>query len=110
MLSKPSKKLAKRILSEVGYDERLEGWRLRERSGMMPVTMYSFTELVALLADPYPRIDLKGLKNWIDNIMADHELERKIEEVLQADASDYEKTVRLRDLAGYRLLQCKKIV
>ena len=110
MLATPSRKLAKRVLTEVGHDQRLVGWRLRERAGVLPVTIYSFSELVALLADAYPRIDLKGLKNWVGRVMADHELESKIEEVLQTDLSDYEKTVRVRDLAGCRFFQCKKIV
>ena len=43
-------------------------------------------------------------------VMGDHELERKIGEVIEADGSDYEKGVEIRDLIGYRLLQCKKVV
>ena len=110
MLSKPSKQLVKRICTEVGFEDRLKGFRLRERKGMMPVTIYSFKELVTFLADPYPGIDLKHLHTWVDKVMADPELAQKIADVLDVDAGDFEKTARVKDLATYRFLQCERII
>jgi len=110
MLSTPSKDLAARLLKEVGYDKRLIGWRLRERSGMLPVTMYSLAELVVFLSDPYPGINLKAVQDWIGSILKDHELESKIDAVLLGEANNYAKMSKVRDLAGYRLLQCKKLI
>lgn len=109
ILSKPSKKLAKRIVTEVGFDHRIEGFRLRKRTGILPTTIYSFQELAGFLSDPCPCIDFTTLTNWIGTVMVDHELADKLREVIQKDPDDQEKTQKIRDLVLFRLLQCKKI-
>jgi len=45
-LKNPSRELAMKILSEVGFEDRLIGFSLRERTGPMPVVMYKFEEVV----------------------------------------------------------------
>lgn len=110
MLSKPSKELARRILSGVDYEHRIGGTRLHERAGVLSTTMYSFSELVAFLSDPYPCIDLGKLKTWIGGVMQDHELQTRIGEVIAADASEHTKIKKVRDLAGLRLMQCRRTI
>ena len=97
-------------MAEVGFEERLIGYRLRERSGPMSITPYSFEEVVGLLCDPHPRIDFNQLEVWIREVMGDEELAGKIKEVAREDISDQERAWRIRDLMGERLLQCKEVV
>ena len=107
-LSEPSQALAIRILDEVGFEDRLIGYRFRERSGMMPVTLYSFEEVVALLMDSNPRIDFSRLENWLRKPVKDYELAERVKQVADQDISDQEKSELIRNLMIKRLLQCKK--
>lgn len=106
-LSKPSKELTLRILTEVGFKDRLIGYRLRERAGPMSITLYSFEEVVCLLNDPYPRIDFNQLEVWTRETMGDLELAGRIKEVVKKDISDQERLCQIRDLMEERSLQCK---
>ena len=109
ILSNPTQKLALRIVSEVDFDQRIEGFRLRERAGVLPVRLYSFSEVVHFLSDPFPRIDFQGLAHWVLDVMQDPELSEVIREIADTEASDMEKANRIRDLMGIRLVQAKKI-
>jgi hypothetical protein len=109
MLLKPDKKLSKKIVTELGYEQRIEGFRLRERAGVIPAAMYSFEEVTAFLSDPYPRIDFLNLAQWIRNVFEDHELAENIDKVIKTNLSDHEKTSRIRDFMEIRLIQCKKM-
>ena len=81
MLSDPSKKLALRIVSEVNFDQRIEGFRMRERAGLLPAQLYSFSEIVGFLSDPFPRIDFDALTHWVADVMEDPELSEMIREI-----------------------------
>jgi hypothetical protein len=105
-LSVPSDDLRKRILSEINFEDRLEGFSLRERSGPMPVTVYSFDEVVSLLADPHPRLDFRELEGWIRRVMGDTELAEKIAGAIQKGSNDRERTCLIRELMEERLNQC----
>ena len=107
-LSEPSKELAARILAEVGFEQRLVGYNLRERTGPMPVTLYSFEEVVGILYEPHPRIEFNRLKQWISTVMGDRELAQNIKEIVEKEVSDQAKLFQIRDLMGERLLQCKR--
>src|SRR3989304_1792391 len=108
-LKDPSRELVKRILTEVDFEDRLEGFSLRERSGPMPVTMYSFREVVSLLQEPYPRIDFIELEIWVRKTVDDPELADQIAEAIKKGHSDQERTHSIRDLMGERLKQCKRL-
>ncbi len=105
--TKPTRKLAKRIRTEVEFDERITGYRLRMKTGPMPVALYSFKEVVQLLDDPHPRIDFNGLEQWIRNIMGDNELADKIGDIIKLNFSGQDKSHRIKDLMQERLRQCK---
>ncbi len=102
-LPEPTKALADRILSEVSFDERFIGWRIRERTGATPLTLYSLGEIFGLLNEPYPGIDLTQLEKWLRDVMGDAALANRVKEVADEDASDLEKTTRIKVLMEERL-------
>jgi hypothetical protein len=106
-LQEPSKHLAKRILTEVDFEDRLSGFSLRERAGAVPVTMYSFQEVVSLLNDPHPRLDFNELEGWVRETIRDAELAEQIAEVIEKGNNDQERTYSIRDLMEERLNQCR---
>jgi hypothetical protein len=109
-LTSPSKGLAKRILTEVGFEDRITGYRLRERTGIMTIRLYSFEEVVGLLNDPHPRLDFAHLQRWVSETMGDPELAGKIGNVIQEDTSEQIRTIRIRDLMAQRLYQCLQCI
>ena len=108
-LKDPSRELVKRIFTEVDFEDRLNGFSLRERSGLMPVTMYSFKEVVSLLNDPHPRLDFNELEGWVRETMNDKELADQIAEAVRSGRSDQDRSLRIKKLMEERLRQCKKI-
>jgi hypothetical protein len=106
-LEDPSRELATRILTEVDFEDRLCGFSLRERSGPIPVTMYSFEEVVSLLNDLYPRLDFRELEGWIRSVMGDTELAEQIAQAVKKGNNDQERTYLIRDLIEERLNQCR---
>ena len=105
-LTFPSKALAARIVTEVGFEDRLMGYRLRERAGAMSIPLYSFEEVVGLLNEPHPRIDFNRLETWVRDTMGDVKLAGKIRDLLREDISDRDRSLRIRDLMALRLHQC----
>jgi hypothetical protein len=96
-----------KVLTEVGFEDHLDGFSLRERSGPMPVTMYRFEEVVTLLSDPHPRLDFKQLEEWIRSVMGDTELAEQIAVAIKKGNNDQERTYSIRDLMEERLNQCR---
>jgi hypothetical protein len=109
-LKNPSRKLAMNILSEVGFEDRLIGFSLRERTGPMPVIMYKFEEVVSLLNNPHPRMDFDELRVWVREAMGDEELAEKISEAIEKGKSDQERSYLIKKLMDERLSQCRKLV
>jgi hypothetical protein len=105
-LTSPSKGLAKRILAEVGFEDRITGYRLREKTGIMAIRLYSFEEVVGLLNDPHPRLDFALLQRWVSETMEDPELAGRIGDAIQEDTSEQTRSIRIRDLMAQRLYQC----
>ena len=108
--SDPTLELAKRVLAEVDFDDRLFGFNLKLRAGPIPVTMYSFPEVVAFLWHDNPRIDIEGLQVWIKDVMGDGELAGIMDKEIGKDDTEYKKTEIVRALMEFRLDQCKKLV
>ena len=105
-LAYPSKRLAERVLTEVGFEDRITGYRLRERTGCMTVRLYSFEEVLGLLNDPHPRLDFNRLQQWMRDTMGDPELAGIIGNAIEEDTSEQVRTLRIRDLMAQRLYQC----
>ena len=104
----PSNDLSKRILTEVGFEDRLVGFSLHERTGPNPVTVYSSEEVVSLLNDPHPRLDFSELEIWVRKTIDDQELAEQIAEAIGKGKSDQNRSDRIRKLMEERLSQCKK--
>jgi hypothetical protein len=107
-LSTPDEQLAARVLREVGFEERLVGYRLRERTGPMPSSLYSFEEVVHLLGDKCPYVSLERLEQWVDSVTEDAELAAAIAKVIEEETNDRDRMLRVKTLMGERLCQCKK--
>jgi len=109
-LQDPSQNLAKRILTEVDFEDCLSGFSLRERAGAIPVTMYSFEEVVFLLNDPHPRLDFIALETWIKKTMRDKELADQIADAVRKESSDQNRSLRIKELLEERLDQCRRLI
>jgi len=109
-LGNPSRKLAKRILTEVDFESRLTGFDLRERAGAQPVWMYGFKEVVSLLHAPRPCVDFTKLETWIRGVMGDEELADQIAAAIKEGHNDQDRIHLMKGLMELRLNQCKKLV
>jgi hypothetical protein len=92
------------------FEDRLEGFSLRERSGPIPVIMYRFEEVVTLLNDPHPRLDFIELETWIRKTMRDEELADQIADVVRMESSDQNRSLHIKELMEERLDQCKRLI
>ena len=107
-LSEPGKDLISRVTNKVHFEDRIVGYRMRERAGAFRTTAYSFEEVVHLLEDKLPQLDLKHLEKWIRTVIRDEELADSIMESIDQGKSDLERMSRLRMMMAERLCQCKK--
>ena len=107
-LSTPDEHLAARVLREVGFDQRLIGFRMRQRTGPVPASLYSFAEVVHLLGDKFPYVSLERLEQWVRTVAEDGELGAAIADAIQEETNDRDRMVRIRTLMAERLCQCKR--
>jgi hypothetical protein len=106
-LSMPDKELISRVLSEVGFEERIVGYRMSERLGPVKTSMYSFEEVVNFLNDKFPQLEFEELEKWVKVVMKDEELAMKITKTVEEETNDRDRTQRIRILMEERLSQCK---
>jgi len=106
----PTKELATRILGEVGFADRLIGHKMHRRMGPVPVSLYSFEEVVRFLTEDIPQIDLEDLHAWVGEKIGDKDLARAIEEISRKEMDDPEKYLHIRGLMAVRLGQSRRIV
>ena len=106
-LSTPDKTLVSLVLKHRGFDERLIGYRVRQRMGAMETPMYSFEEVVGFLDDKFPLLRFEELEKWLRTIVKDEELSAKIAEAVTEENNDYDRTQRVKKLMKERLSQCK---
>ena len=105
----PSKELAKRILSEVDFDNRFIGSKLRERSGPVKITCYSYKELLDLMQDRLPGVNLQYLEKWLRDAMGDEELADLINSITKTEDSYIKQIGQVRELMEERFQQCRKV-
>ncbi len=108
-LTKPDKELISRILKEVGFEERIVGYRVSERLGPVKTSMYSFVEVVNFLNDRFPQLEFTELEKWIRVVMKDDELALEIAKAVEKETNDHDRTVSIRTLMQERLSQCKNV-
>jgi hypothetical protein len=107
-LAAPDRDVVSRVLQEVGFEERLVGYLVRERSGPMAKSLYSFAEVCDFLHDQLPVLRFDELTRWLKSVMKDEELARKVAEAVEQGHNDCERTRLIRELMEERLRQCKK--
>lgn len=105
-LTPPDPTLTARVLGRVAYGQRLVGYRVRRRSGAIPMHLYSFREVVHLLNDKQPRIDLEQLCAWLDDAIGDRELSQQVSLVLREEKTNREQVLAIHGLMRRRLDQC----
>ena len=105
----PTKELATRILGEVDFPDRLIGHKMRKRMGPVPVSLYSFEEVVRFLTEDIPQIDLQDLRTWVGEKIGDKDLARAIEEISRKEMDDPEKFLHIKGLMSARLGQSRRI-
>jgi len=106
--SEPSEDLARQALREVDFDNRLIGYWHRERQGAMPITMYSFEEVLAFFSDSFPEIDFAKLEIWVRDVIGDQELADRINEASNLDLAPVPKGNTIAELMFARLIQYKR--
>jgi len=127
-LSEPSGELAKKLLSEVRFEDHLIGVRDNPSAGEERENIYSFEEAVTFLrlndddfwgCDWTFSIDQKDLQKWVGEILGDKELARVIEDKIKecANYTGYDRCLKeieqLKDIKGLmecRLKQCKELI
>lgn len=105
----PGRELAERILAEVGFHDRLVGYRMRRRMGPVAVSLYSLEEVIRFLSEEMPQLDVDDLHGWVRGTMKDTDLARSIQDINSKEGSDQEKLLQIRSLLAARLTQCRRI-
>jgi hypothetical protein len=105
----PTTELAKRILGEVDFQDRLIGHRMHRRTGPVPVSLYSFEEIVGFLTQDIPQLDLDDLQTWVGEKIGDKDLARAIDEISRKEMDDSEKLLHIKGLMAARLAQSRRI-
>lgn len=122
-LQQPSPELAKQILSDVSYENRLTAYKMRHGPGPQRRRLYSLEEASEFLsidnADTLQQLGGKGsvadvdfvkLQNWIADVIGDQELATAINHEI-ADADCYrEQLQRIQPLLESRVEQSKRVV
>ena len=108
-LTTPSRELALRILDEVGFEDRITGSTIHVRAGIRTLSLYSLEEILMLLKEPFPQIDLDRLEGWIRTVIKDSELADKVKTVIAQKSNEQDTLTLIRDLVGIRLIQCKQL-
>ena len=110
VLSKPPEELAKRLLTKVGFNERLIGYRVDWSTGPMQVTLYSFKEVVVFLSSDKARISSALLAKWMREVYKDTKIADKMEDAIEQGKSDKEKLELVGNIMEQRLRQCREII
>ena len=105
----PTRELARRILGEVDFQDRLIGHKMRMRMGPVSVSLYSFEEVVRFLNEDIPQMDLDKLQMWVEEKIGDKALALAIEEIGRREMDEPEKLLHIRGLMMARLGQSRRI-
>jgi len=120
-LSQPSKEMAKRLLTLVGFKERLTGTKMVAMAGDMRESIYSFKEAVSFLHFNVGVLTERGsgsigyinpveLEKWVRDVFGDFELAEAIGEKTKENSNYKDQVEAIMPLMEQRLKQCKEII
>ncbi len=122
-LRKPSKEQAKRSLREYNYEDRLIGARMHPMAGNKRKPLYSLEEIYKFLEIENPKkliekgtgtsinyIDPDSLMGWINDILKDKELSKKIKENIENKNNYMDKIRVIKELIDKRIYQSREIL
>jgi len=120
-LLQPSKELAKRLLTRVGFNERLKGYKMSPMQGNMEESIYSFKDAINLLhvdigdfnvrtTGSIGYIDPVRLERWVGETLGDKELAEVISKKAKEGNSYKERVETIRPMMEQRLKQCREII
>jgi len=119
VLSPPSEDLARRILTEVRWEERIEGYFEAPMRGRLREFIFKFQDAANLLrvdvSDPWSTrsgifgyFEFNELQAWVHDVFGDTELAAAIGEIIAADKSLKERIEGIKSLMEHRLRQCEE--
>lgn len=123
VLSEISVELAEKLLEEVSFENRFEGYRKNSMSGSHGIFIFTFENLVKFMNEGHTEnltqigarsqftyIDLDALKNGIVNNYGDKELSDEIGKEIEKGNSYIERLPKIVELLNYRQHQCEEII
>ena len=122
-LSEPSKELARRLLSEVDFEDRIVGVKIMWRAGNKVSSIYSFREAVDFLhtdsledllsmgtRSSIGFIDPDKLKRWVSDVLGDKELAEEMGKEIEKHNNYADMAKVIKQLMQQRLSQCRRMV
>lgn len=118
-LSTPTPELATKLLTEVGYDDRLVGLLMTPMSGSIERTIWSLEEAATFLhidknlhqnQASIRYIDFNLLQRWITEVYSDPELASAIGAEVAKYKTYGERVNPVKELLRERLEQCKALI
>lgn len=123
VLPEPSPELAVKLLSEVGFEERLVGYEMSPATGQTPRSLYSLAEVarfvgvggaVELLTRGSQAsigyLDPEAVIRWVETILGDAALASALRRKLAGCATYREKAGVVHELLQQRLAQCQAVL
>lgn len=114
----PSAQQARRLLDDVGFDDRLEGIRMTATQHVV-VPLFSLKKVAEFLSisDYAPRIgghihhiDLNRLQAWVENTLGDAALAREIARQCEAGQCYAGSLALVKPLLQARVAQCAAVL
>ena len=111
-LTPPDRELARRLLTNVSYAQRLPAGRLRPPVGIIPGDLRSLGELHRHLEPDdrsLPGVNLAFLSVWVRDVLGDHELSGLISPAVTSAPGHVAGCLAVYDLVGRRLAQARAV-
>lgn len=122
-LLEPTPELANKLLSEVGFEQKITGCKIAQMGGQDLTFLYGLEEvsrfmnvdefgvLMTLGGSPsIGQIDLEDLRKWVEEVFGDKELAKAIEEVIAHKDIYPERCGPVKELLEQRINQCKAVL
>jgi len=120
-LSPPSPELAGKILSELRWEERIEGFIEAPMMGPMREYIFKFSDAARLLqadaSNPWSTrsgifgyFEFHELENWIRSVFGDQELADAVAAIAANDISLKERVEKIKSLMELRLRQSEEVL